>query len=227
MAGKHQRVLVLGGGDGLALREVLRYPDVEQVTLVDLDAAVVELARTDDWLSERNQGALDDERVEVETDDAFTWARDYQGQPFDAVVIDLPDADSTETAKLYTVEFYGLVNRLLADDGRMAVQAGSPFFAPWTYWSVVTGVDEAGMTTVPYHVDVPSFGDWGFVLAHRESEPPALAIADSAPDLRFLTPAVLDASRVFAPDRIPTDVEASTLLDPVILDYQRREWIGY
>jgi spermidine synthase len=227
MAGKHQRVLVLGGGDGLALREVLRYPDVEQVTLVDLDAAVVELARTDDWLSERNQGAFDDERVEAVAADAFTWARDYRGPPFDVIVVDLPDADSTETAKLYTVEFYGLTNRLLVDDGRMAIQAGSPFFAPWTYWSVVTGVEEAGMTTVPYHVDVPSFGDWGFVLAQRGPEPPALVIADSALDLRFLTPAVLDASRVFAPDRIPADVEASTLLDPVILDYQRREWIGY
>ncbi len=227
MAGPHRRVLVLGGGDGLALREVLRYPDVEEVTLVDLDAAVVELARTDEWLSERNQGAFDDDRVEVVAADAFTWARDFQGQPFDAVVVDLPDADSTETSKLYSVEFYGLVNRLVADQGRLAIQAGSPFFAPWTYWSVVTSMEEAGLAAVPYHVDVPSFGDWGFVLAQRGPEPPALALAEGAPDLRFLNGAVLDASRVFAPDRIPADVESSTLLDPVILDYQRREWVGY
>jgi spermidine synthase len=227
MAGSHRRVLVLGGGDGLALREVLRYPDVEHVTLVDLDPAVVELARTDDWLSERNRAAFDDDRVEVVAADAFTWARDHSDEPFDVVLVDLPDADSTDTAKLYTVELYGLVGRLLADDGRMAVQAGSPFFAPWSYWSVVAALDEAGLAAVPYHVDVPSFGDWGFVLAARGPEPPALIIADDAPELRFLTPAVLDASRVFAPDRIPSDVEPSTLLDPVILDYQRREWIGY
>jgi spermidine synthase len=227
MAESHRRVLVLGGGDGLALREVLRYPDVEAVTLIDLDTAVVELARTNDWLSERNQGAFDDERVEVVAADAFTWARDYRGPPFDVVVVDLPDADSTETAKLYTVEFYGLVNRLLVDDGRMAIQAGSPFFAPWTYWSVVTSVEAAGLAAVPYHVDVPSFGDWGFVLAQRGAQPPELGIAPGAPELRFLTPAVLEASRVFAPDRIPDKVEASTLLDPVILDYQRREWVGY
>jgi len=227
MAGKHRRVLVLGGGDGLALREVLRYSDVEHVTLVDLDAAVVELARTHDWLSERNRGAFEDDRVEVVAADAFTWARDYEGEPFDAVVVDLPDPDSTETAKLYTVEFYGIVDRHLAPGGRMAVQAGSPFFAPWSYWSVVSGLEEVGLTAVPYHVDVPSFGDWGFVLASRGPAPPALDISQGAPELRFLTPAVLDASRVFAPDRIPDEVEASTLLDPVILDYQRREWVGY
>nr|MBA3281041.1 spermidine synthase [Acidimicrobiia bacterium] len=79
----------------------------------------------------------------------------------------------------------------------------------------------------PFHVDVPSFGDWGFVLAGRAAGPPSLELADDAPDLGFLTPEVLGASAVFAPDRIPGEVEASTLLDPVILEYQRREWIGY
>ena len=227
MAGGHRRVLVLGGGDGLALREVLRYPEVEEVVLVDLDPAVVELARTDEWLSERNRGAFEDDRVEAVAADAFSWARDYQGEPFDTVLVDLPDADSTDTAKLYSVEFYGLVGGLLADGGRMAVQAGSPFFAPWSYWSVVAAVEEAGMGAAPYHVDVPSFGDWGFVLAERGPGPPGLRLADDVPELRFLTSAVLDASRVFSPDRIPDDVRASTLLDPVILDYQRKEWIGY
>jgi spermidine synthase len=92
---------------------------------------------------------------------------------------------------------------------------------------VVSGLEEAGLTAVPYHVDVPSFGDWGFALASRGPAPPTLDISQGAPELRFLTPAVLDASRVFAPDRIPDEVEASTLLDPVILNYQRREWVGY
>jgi spermidine synthase len=226
MAGPHRRVLVLGGGDGLALREVLRYADVEQVTLVDLDPAVVDLARTDPWLSERNGGAFEDERVEVVAADAFTWARGHGGPPYDVVLVDLPDPDATETAKLYTVELYGMVDRLLADEGRMAVQAGSPFFAPRSYWSIVESVEAAGLAATPYHVDVPSFGDWGFVLA-GEGERPPLTVARDAPALRFLTPAVLAASGTFAPDRLPDDVEASTLLDPVILRYQREEWVGY
>ncbi len=227
LAGDRNRVLVLGGGDGLALREVLRYPDVEQVTLVDLDPAVVELARTHPALSALNEGAFTDPRVEVVAADAFTWARGYEGAPFDVVLVDLPDADTTETAKLYTVEFYGLVGRLLAEGGRAVVQAGSPFFAPSSYWSVVAAVEEAGLSSVPYHVDVPSFGDWGFVLAGPGPAPPSLALAGATPELRFLTPEVLRAATVFAPDRVPGSVEASTLLDPVILEYQRREWIGY
>ena len=87
-------------------------------------------------------------------------------------------------------------------------------------------VEAAGLATTPYHVDVPSFGDWGFVLAGPGGRPP-LAVADDAPVLRFLTPAVLEASATFPPDRLPDDVEASTLLDPVILRYQREEWVGY
>ena len=227
MAGSRARVLVLGGGDGLALREVLRYPDVEHVTLVDLDPAVVDLARTHPWLSARNRHAFDDERVEVVSGDAFSWVRHHRGAPYDVVVVDLPDPDSTDTAKLYTVELYGMVGRLLAHDGRVAVQAGSPFFSPRSYWSIAASVEQAGLAVATYHVDVPSFGDWGFVLARRGPAPPAPALADDAPELRFLTPAVLDAARVFPPDRLPDDVEPSTLLDPVILEYQRQEWVGY
>lgn len=227
MTGARRRVLILGGGDGLALREVLRYPDVEHVSLVDLDPAVVELARSHPWLSEQNRRAFDDGRVEAVADDAFTWARRYRGEPYDVVLVDLPDPDATETAKLYTVEFYGMVARALADDGRMAVQAGSPFFAPRSYWSVAASVEEAGLAVVPYHVDVPSFGDWGFVLAAADAAAARPALPPDAPRLRFLTPDVLDAATVFPADRRPTDVEPSTLLDPVILRYQRTEWDGY
>ena len=165
--------------------------------------------------------------METVSADAFTWARHHGEERFDVIVVDLPDADSMETAKLYSVEFYGLVARMLADDGRIAVQAGSPFFAPRSFWSVVASVEEAGLAGTPYHVDVPSFGDWGFVLAGRESMPPSLTVPAGAPPLSFLTSEVLAAARIFAPDRLPDDVEPSTLLDPVILEYQREEWKGY
>jgi spermidine synthase len=225
LAGAHDDVLVLGGGDGLALREVLRYDDVARVTLVDLDARVVALARRDRRLAALNDGAFADPRVTVVAADAFAWLRTHDRR-YDAVVVDLPDADSVESAKLYSVEFYGLLRRVLRPDGRLTVQAGSPFFAPEAYWSVDASLRAAGWDTVPYHVDVPSFGDWGFVLAAAAPATPTLARPAPA-DLRFVTPDVLAAATVFPPDRDRADVEPSTLLRPVILDYARRGWRGY
>lgn len=227
MAGPHRSVLIAGGGDGLALREVLAYGDAAEVTLVDLDPAVVDLARDYPWLSDRNDQAFEDLRVDVVSADVFSWARQYDGAPFDVIVVDLPDPDSTATAKLYTVEFYGILGGLLDDGGRMVVQAGSPFFAPRSFWSIVESVEEAGLSATPYHVDVPSFGDWGFVLAGRGPEPPAVTVSPDAPETQFVTPAVLDAAQIFPPDRLPQGVESSTLLDPVILEYQTAEWGGY
>ncbi|MFY1637951.1 polyamine aminopropyltransferase [Solwaraspora sp. WMMB335] len=236
LAGRRDRVLVLGGGDGLALREVLRYPDVTAVTLVELDPAVVALARDDTTLRELNGDAFGDPRVRVVLADAFTWLRSAPPGAFDAVIVDMPDPDQTSTAKLYSVEFYGLVRAVLAPHGRMAVQAGSPYFAQRAYWCVEASIREAGYATRPYHVDVPSFGDWGFLLASASasasasdgagSRPPLLVPAD-APPLRFLHPQVLRAAEVFAPDRGRVPVAASTLLEPRVLDYTRQGWRDY
>ncbi|MCM0675350.1 polyamine aminopropyltransferase, partial [Micromonospora phytophila] len=149
--GARGEVLVLGAGDGLAVRELLRYPDVRRITVVDLDPAVVALARAEPQLRRLNAGALDDPRVRVVHADAFSWLRTAAGR-FDAVVADLPDPDETATAKLYTVEFYALVRSVLAEGGRLVVQSGSPYFAPRSYWSIEASLREAGFATTPYHV---------------------------------------------------------------------------
>ncbi|WNM41795.1 polyamine aminopropyltransferase [Micromonospora halotolerans] len=226
MRGPHGDVLVLGAGDGLALREILKYPDVRQVTLVDLDPAVVRLARTEPQLRNLNHQSLADPRVRVLNVDAFGWLRTAT-ERFDVVVADLPDPDETATAKLYTVEFYALIRPALAPGGRLVVQSGSPYFAPRSYWSIERSIREAGFATVPYHVDVPSFGDWGFVLAAPGGTPPELGLPADAPPLRFLTPPVLAAAATFPADRARVDVPASTLLQPRVLEYARVEWRGY
>lgn len=225
--GPRSRVLILGGGDGLALREVLAYDDVEEVTLVDLDDRVVDVARTYEPIRSLNEGAFEDERVTVRAEDAFVWARrGGDGQAYDAIVADFPDPDSTATAKLYSKEMYALLERLLAPRGRLVVQAGSPFFAPRAFWSVEATVAAAGLETRAYHADVPSFGDWGWVLAGRER--PELAVAPDAPARRFASPDVVRAAGVFPPDRRrPDDVEVSTLLDPTILEDSSGGWVGY
>ncbi|MFI5498164.1 polyamine aminopropyltransferase [Nocardia asteroides] len=221
LASSRRSVLVLGGGDGLALREILRYPDIGQVTLVELDPAMIELARTDERLTALNQRSFDDPRVRVINADAFTWLRGAPGL-FDAVIVDLPDPDQTSVAKLYSQEFYAMTAQVLAPGARLVVQSGSPFFAPRSFWTIDATLRAAGLRTTPYHVDVPSFGDWGFVLAATE-DTPSPALSSPAP-LRSLDDRTLAAATVFPPDRRASDPEVSTLMHPVILDLQRQEW---
>ncbi|MEU8800274.1 polyamine aminopropyltransferase [Spirillospora sp. NPDC048819] len=223
MSGPHGRVLILGGGDGLALREVLRYKSVRSATLVELDPAVLHLARTYAPLASLNERSFEDPRVTAVEADAFSWLRGLKEQ-FDAIIVDMPDPDDVATAKLYSVEFYGMVKRILAPGGRMVVQSGSPYFAPKSFWSIEKSIAAAGLATVPYHVDVPSFGDWGYVMASPTQKPPALELAPDVPDLRFLDEALLQASTVFPKDRRSRDVEVNTLVHPRLVEYQKQEW---
>lgn len=224
MAGPRERVLVLGGGDGLALREVLRYPDVREVVEVELDARMIELARSRPDLRQLNAAALEDPRVRVVVADAFKWLREGS-ERFDVVIVDFPDPDSEDLAKLYSTELYSMVaRRHLARGGRMVVQSGSPYFAPEAFWGIEATVRAAGLQAVPYHVDVPSFGDWGFVLA-RAGKRPDLAL-DAPADLRFLDDQVLAGARAFPRDRSRAayDVRPTTLDRPAIIEYSRRGW---
>lgn len=153
--GRRARVLVLGGGDGLAAREVLRYPEVRAVTVVELDPGVVRLAREDPGLRALNGGALDDPRVRVEAGDAFDWLRERVNagaEPFDVILSGLPDPGMSESTKLYSQEFYGLTARSLADGGRLAVHASSPGSRRRDFWTVETTIRSVGLRTCPYEV---------------------------------------------------------------------------
>lgn len=156
MSGRHERVLILGGGDGLAAREVLRYADVRSVTLVELDPGVARLARTDPALAELNGHAYEDPRLRVEYGDAFAWLRGHgsgsapERGPYDVVISDLPNPAITPSTKLYSEEFYGLTSRVLADGGRLTVHAGPPAVRPRTYWTVDATLRAAGFGTSPY-----------------------------------------------------------------------------
>ncbi|MGV0834948.1 polyamine aminopropyltransferase [Mycolicibacterium thermoresistibile] len=220
-------VLILGGGDGLAARELLRYPDIDTIVQVELDPAVIELART--TLRDINDNALDDPRVAVVAEDAMRWLREppsdtHPSGGFDAVIVDLPDPDTPVLGRLYSTEFYALVTRALAPGGRMVVQAGSPYSTPTAFWRTVSTIESAGYATTPYHVHVPTFGDWGFVLATRGAEAPTPTVPAHAPELRFLDQRVLDAATVFAKDRPPRTLEPSTLDQPRVVEDIR---LGY
>jgi len=227
LGGRAHSVLVLGGGDGLAARELLRQPGVDKIVQVELDSAVIELART--TLREANAGALDNPRVAVVIDDAMSWLRTphLELRPpggFDAVIIDLPDPDTPVLGRLYSTEFYALAGHALAPDGLMVVQAGSPFSTATAFWRTVSTIHAAGYAVTPYHVHVPTFGDWGFVLAHRGDTGltgPTPVVPANAPPLRFLNQRVLDAATVFSGDIGPRTLEPSTLENPRIVEDMR------
>ncbi|MEU0070746.1 polyamine aminopropyltransferase [Streptomyces sp. NPDC006332] len=229
MNGPHARVLVLGGGDGLAAREALRYPDVRSVDIVEIDADVVRLARQDPALARLNGHVYGDARVRVSTADAFGWLRRAPSAAYDVVIADLPDPGITASTKLYSREFYDLARRVLADDGRLAVHAGPVASRRRVFWTVDTTVRAAGLHTAPYRVGGRDSGftagpdrtagpqraprDWGFVLASATSRPP-LRLAPDGPRPRTLTQASLTAdARAAAGTRI-TGLPPSTLVHP-------------
>jgi spermidine synthase len=183
------------------------------------------VART--TLRTANRGALDDPRIDVVIDDAMTWLRSPHPDVsppagFDAVIVDLPDPDTPVLGRLYSTEFYALVSHKLAPQGLMVVQAGSPYSTPTAYWRTVSTVASAGYSVTPYHVHVPTFGDWGFTLARRGDSAPALSLPPHAPQLRFLDQRVLDSAAVFSDDVRPRTLEPSTLEHPRIVDDMRQ-----
>ncbi|WUT32949.1 polyamine aminopropyltransferase [Streptomyces sp. NBC_00691] len=236
MNGGHARVLIVGGGDGMAAREALRYPGVRSVTVVELDPGVVRLARTDPALASLNGQAFRDPRVRVVYADAFHWLRGATGhlqERYDVVISDLPDPGITPSAKLYAQEFYGLVAQVLTPSGRFAVHAGSVGDRPRTYWTVDATLRAAGFATRPYSASgrTPGFaagpdradnsggtgrgpGDWGFLLAVPGSRPPVLGLAPDAPRLRSLGEDVLAAAARRAERGRGTEPPPSTLVHP-------------
>lgn len=213
-------VLVLGGGDGLAARELLRQPGISKIVQVELDPAVIDIART--TLRGANGGSLDNPRVAVLTEDAMKWLRGPNVDRFDAVIVDLPDPDTPVLGRLYSTEFYALVAHALAPGGLMVVQAGSPFSTPTAYWRTISSIRAAGYAVTPYHVHVPTFGDWGFALAQRADAAPTPKVPTNAPPLRYLNQQVLDAAGAFGGDIGPRPVEPSTLDNPRIVEDMRK-----
>ena len=220
-AAQHKRVLILGGGDGLAAREVLKYPKVGQVTLVDLDPDMTRTFQTAAKLVALNQNALNHPKLRIINDDAAQWLQHTAAQ-FDVIIIDLPDPSNFALGKLYSVPMYRLVARHLAAGGKMVVQSTSPYFAPHAYWSVVATLEAAGLKTAPYHVYVPSFGEWGYVLAGAEADF-RLPIRVDVPT-RFLNAAEMAQMFRFPADMARREVEPNYLNNQKLVAYFEQDW---
>lgn len=221
LANNPRRVLVLGGGDGLALREILKYPSVTQVTLVDLDPDMTKLSSRFPLLADLNQRSLSDSRVRVINRDAFVWIEKASEELFDAAIIDFPDPNSFALGKLYTTYFYRQLRGRLTQDAAVSVQSTSPMFARNSYWCIVRTLEAAGFAVRPYSTSVPSFGLWGFALARSSpfeipTQPPS--------GLKFLDDQTLRAMFTLSTDIGPVAVEINRLDNQALVRYYEGEW---
>jgi spermidine synthase len=218
--GAPRRVLILGGGDGMAAREVLKYPAVESVTLVELDPHMTALFATQPLLRELSADALRSPKLTVVNADAFGWL-DAHPDGYDIIVVDFPDPTNFAIGKLYTSSFYRLVDQHLNAGGYAVVQTTSPLIARKSFWTVATTIESTGLETMPYHAHVPSFGEWGFIIASRRPyrRPEVLPA-----DLRFVSVAGLPALFEFPPDMARVPAEINRLSNQVLVQTFEDEW---
>jgi spermidine synthase len=217
----HERILIIGGGDGMALREILRYDDVGKITLVDLDPAITKLFRKHKLLSKLNNHAYDSGKVTVINQDAWKFI-EQSTELYDVIIVDLPDPNNLSLGRLYSQTFYHLLSSHLSLAGAMVTQSTSPMFSRKAFWCIEQTVRDSGLQTLPYHTYVPSFGEWGFVLSShiKISTKPI----DPSLNLRYIDDATLERSRVFPMDIAKLPVDSNQLSTHKLIYYYEEGW---
>jgi spermidine synthase len=218
--GAPKKVAVLGGGDGMAVREILKYPSVDSVTLVELDPNMTQLFSEHETLAALNGGALKSPKVHIVNTDAFQWLQ-QSGEMFDVIVVDFPDPTNFAIGKLYTNSFYALLEKRLSASGYAVVQTTSPLVARKSFWTVATTIESVGLLATPYHAHVPSFGEWGYIIASRRP----YRLPDALPEgLRFLSMPALPQLFEFPRDMARVPAEVNRLSNQTLVTTYEQEW---
>lgn len=238
LAGDRSRVLILGGGDGLALREVLKHKDVRSVTMVDLDKVMTDLAAEHPVLLSINRASMQDQRLKVVNQDAAAFLKN-DNQLYGVIIIDLPDPDTIDLMHLYAAGFYRLASRHLQAGGIMVTQASSPYFSRKAFLCIIKTLRAAGFSVLPYHNQIPTMGEWGWVLAARARETDeqqlkmrALALDFDNLETRFLnrdamTSMIHFGKGVFDPAEMEK-IKVNTQISPILHHYYRAgTWAMY
>lgn len=220
-----KKILVLGGGDGLAVREILKYPEVQSVTLVDLDKEMTSMFTNNSMLTTLNRNSLSSSKVKVINTDAFTWAKKQHNEQYDFIVIDFPDPSNFSIGKLYSNRFYAEIEKLLSPEGIVVIQSTSPYVAPKSFWCIDKTLKSVGFNTVPYHVYVPSFGEWGYVMGMKKS--PYNLPAKFPDGLKFVTHESLKQMLYFPSDMAKVPTEINKLNNQVLVHYFEDEWAKF
>ncbi|CAA6820755.1 MAG: Spermidine synthase (EC [uncultured Sulfurovum sp.] len=218
---KHENILIIGGGDGMALREVLKYDDISKITLVDLDPAMTKIFKEHETLSQLNEHAYDNPIVKVINLDAWKFI-EKSNLLYDVIILDLPDPNNISLSRLYSKTFYKVLTKHLSRSGAMVTQATSPMFTTKAFWSVNETMKSTGLNTKPYHTYVPSFGEWGFVMASKL--PINFEKYEPRADLKYLNKEVLKRMEIFEKDIAKLDVEANKLSTHRLIKYYNEGW---
>jgi spermidine synthase len=220
-----KRILVLGGGDGLALREILKYKSVENITLVDLDEGMTNISKKVPVLGDLNKHSFQDPRVSVINADAFVWLDNNETEPFDVAIVDFPDPNNFALGKLYSTRFYNLLKRKMTPDAAIVIQCTSPLMARQSYWCIIKTIESVGFTVKPYLTSVPSFGIWGYALVKLSNfENPTKFPSDI--ETKFLTNESLETLFKFTADtNLPDEpIEINRLDNQSLVRYYEAEW---
>ena len=215
---KRENVLILGGGDGMAVREVLKYDEVKDITLVDLDAEMIRICSTNPNITEINENSLQSEKLHVINTDAYEYLEKSEDM-FDLIIVDLPDPNSESLNKLYSNIFYRMCGNHLKDDGVMVVQSTSPYYATKAFWCINHTIESEGFYVKPYHLQVPAFGDWGFNMASRKELKEELTFDV---ETKYLSAENVSALFLFGKDEMAEDVEINRLTRPVLMGYYNK-----
>jgi spermidine synthase len=266
IAEKHDKVLILGGGDGLALREVLKYPDVKTVTLCDIDPAMTTIAKENKYFTKLNQNSLANSKLTILKNNALTPAgkvtletmnqknplkNDYEPVTeinvinldaskfleqisglYDIIIIDFPDPNSPDLAKLYSVQFYENVAKKLTPFGILVQQSTSPIHARKAFLCIGKTMQAAGLEVIPYHDNVPSFGEWGWWIGGKQKSYAAAALQNKIKQIetipvqtRYLTVELIQASLNFGKNQLESNnIQVNTLTDNSVFEYYLQAW---
>lgn len=216
-------VLVLGGGDGLAIREILKYPTVTEIVLVELDSEMTKIFSKNKVLTNLNKNSLLSYKVKIINEDAFLWLK-HNTKRFDFIVVDFPDPSNFSVGKLYTNSFYRLLKTAIAENGVGVIQSTSPYVAKKTFWCVNNTLKSVGFKTLPYHVYVPAFGDWGYFLIYNNN----FYLTNNFPsDLKYINADVAKSLFVFSNDLLSDNKEINKLNNQILVKYFEEEWSEY
>ncbi len=218
---KRDNILVIGGGDGLALREILKYPDVKSVTLVDIDPEMTKLFSTNRLLRNLNKDSFLDKRVKVIHKDAWKFL-EMSKSLYNVIVVDLPDPNNPSLGRLYSRKFYTMILNHLSKGGVSVVQSTSPLFARKAFWCIVHTVEATKAVTLPYHTYVPSFGEWGYTLFGNM--PFEFDFSKLPKDLKYFSAKEFDIMQHFPKDMSKTDTKVNTIFEHPLLKYYNKGW---